>query len=131
MRSSEPQDHHNGQLRLARLLEQGRIAQGLTQKAAAPRIGITPPYLNRLERGIYRSPSPRILSAAAELYDFPRADLFEAAGYLSPSELPTLSAYLHATCDGLPALAIQEMVHFCEYIQERYKTNTGDAGNLS
>jgi transcriptional regulator with XRE-family HTH domain len=84
-------------------------------------MGISPSYLNRLERGTYHNPSPRVLVAAAALYRIPQADLLTAAGYPLSSELPTLEAYLHATRTSLPGVAISEIMHFCEFIQQRYK----------
>ena len=113
------------------MLEEGRLARGLTQREAAVRLDVSSPYLNRLEHGIYCNPSPRILIAAAELYGIPQADLFAAVGYLSPSELPTLSAYLRATCKDLPDAAISEMVHYCEYIQRQHRGGQKIAGLIS
>jgi transcriptional regulator with XRE-family HTH domain len=112
-RRSEPQS------RLAHLLLEGRTAVGLTQTAAAQKIGVTSTYLGRLEHGVYSNPSARILSAAAEVYRISQADLFAAAGYTLPSELPTFPGYLHATCKGWPDAAIQELVDFYEFIRER------------
>ena len=129
MKHEKPLDRHDErQSRLAQLLLDGRIAAGLMQTEAAQRIGVSPTYLGRLERGEYSNPSPRILAAAAEVYKLSQADLFAAAGYLSPSELPTLTSYLRTTCAGLPNSAIGEMVHYCEYIQARYKDKHGKIG---
>lgn len=111
------------QSRLAHLLLEGRIAAGLMQNAAAQRIGVSPTYLGRLERGDYSNPSPPILVAAAEVYRIPQVDLFEAAGYLASSELPTLASYLHATCQGLPDSAIGEIVDFCDFVKKRHEHN--------
>ena len=128
MKHNELLDRPSERPPIARMLEQGRLKCGLTQKKAAPQLGITPPYLSRLERGAYLNPSPRILIAAARLYSLPLADLYAAAGYVLPSELPALEPYLHATCKSLPSWAIREMVHFCEYIQERYGGRRKDDG---
>ena len=128
MKHKELLDRPSERPPIARMLEQGRLARGLTQKKAAPQLGITPPYLSRLERGAYLNPSPRILIAAAKLYTLPLADLYAAAGYVLPSELPTLELYLYATCKSLPSWAIKEIVHFCEYVQERYGAHKKDDG---
>src|SRR5579872_7238682 len=129
MKHEKPLDRRDErQSRLAHLLLEGRIAAGLMQTTAAQRIGVSPTYLGRLERGEYSNPSPHILAAAAEEYKISQADLFAAAGYLTPSELPTLASYLHATCEELPDSAIGEMVHYCEYIQARYKDKHGKIG---
>ena len=128
MKYKELFDRPSERPRIARMLEEGRRACGLTQKEAAPQLGVTAPYLNRLERGVYFNPSPRILVAAAKLYSLPLADLFAAAGYLVPSELPTLEAYLQATFKSLPGWAIKEMVHFCEFVQERHADNANKDG---
>jgi transcriptional regulator with XRE-family HTH domain len=124
MKDEKPLDRHNErQSRLAQLLLDGRIAAGLMQTEAAQRIGVSPTYLGRLERGEYSNPSPRILMATAEIYKMSQADLFEAAGYLTPSELPTLASYLHATCEGLPDSEIKEIVDFCDFVKKRHEGN--------
>lgn len=117
-------NHRNErQPRLTQLLIDGRIAAGLARNEAAQRIGVSPAYLGRLERGEYFNPSPRILVAAAEVYEMPQADLFEAAGYLASSELPTLASYLHATCEGLSDSAIGEIIDFCDFVKKRHEHN--------
>lgn len=124
MKPKKPLDRRNErEPRLARLLLEGRIAVGLVRIEAARRIGVSPAYLGRLEHGEYSNPSPRILVAAAEVYKMRQADLFEAAGYLTSSELPTLASYLHATCNGLPDSAIVEIVDFCDFVKKRHEHN--------
>lgn len=106
---------------LAELFVTARLAADLSQKQAAARMGVTPSYLSRLERGFYTNPGVHVLHAAAKLYGKPLADFLAAAGHLTLDDLPTLEGYLRTTNDDLPKTAIAEMVHYCEYVKARYR----------
>ena len=68
------------------LLQAKREAAGLSQKKLAALLGISSPYLGRLERGDYSNPSPRVLAQIATHLSVGISDLYAAAGYLPPSE---------------------------------------------
>ena len=53
-------------------------------KSVADQAGISPAYLQKLERGEVKSPSPHILLALSEALDVPYDQLMELAGYLVP-----------------------------------------------
>lgn len=55
-------------------LLQGRKRKGLSQKQAAPRLGVSQPYLSLLERGVRRAP-PALVRKAATLYELTPAAL--------------------------------------------------------
>lgn len=78
--------------------------------------GADRPYLSRLERGEYRSPSPVMLASLARALDLPLADLYEMVGYPVSQELPSLPVYLR-TQAGLPAKRIAEVQAYIERIQ--------------
>lgn len=62
-----------------------RKLRGLSLKAAAEPAGISPAYLQKLERGQVKSPSPNVLFRLGEALNVPYATLMEAAGYVVPS----------------------------------------------
>ena len=64
-----------------------RLLQGLSLKAAADRANISATYLQKLERGDVKSPSPHVLHQLAEAYNYPYARLMELAGYIYPDDL--------------------------------------------
>jgi transcriptional regulator with XRE-family HTH domain len=69
--------------------------------------------LTRLEQG-KRSPQPETLRALGAALEVPFSDLFTMAGYVTPSDLPSMSTYLR-TRYGLPEDSIASVD---EYIQQ-------------
>ena len=69
--------------------------------------------LTRLERGGI-SPQPDTLKALSAALEVPLADLFTMAGYVIPSDLPSMSTYLR-TRYGLPEDTIASVD---EYVQK-------------
>lgn len=65
-------------------LQRVRRLRGLSLKAAAEPAGISATYLQKLERGLVKSPSPNILYRLGEMLDVPYATLMKAAGYIVP-----------------------------------------------
>jgi transcriptional regulator with XRE-family HTH domain len=61
-----------------------RKLRGLSLKATAEPAGISPAYLQKLERGLVKSPSPNVLLRLGEVLNVPYATLMEAAGYMVP-----------------------------------------------
>jgi transcriptional regulator with XRE-family HTH domain len=53
-------------------------------KSVADQAEISPAYLQKLERGDVKSPSPHVLLALGESLDIPYDRLMELAGYLVP-----------------------------------------------
>lgn len=73
-----------------------RDALGLRE--AARRIGVSPTYLSRIERGqVPRPPSERILRALAHLYDDEPAMLLHLAGRIPEDVQAMLLADVHWT----------------------------------
>lgn len=56
-----------------------------TLKAVAEPAGISAAYLQKLERGDVKEPSPRVLHGLSEVLDVPYAELMELAGYAVPN----------------------------------------------
>ena len=120
MKQQEPLDHRSGQATLlGDLLKQQREAAGLSLHQAGVELAVSRPHLSKLERGVCAHPSPLILMAAAKMYGTRLADLYAAAGYLSPSELPSFATYVHTTCRDLPDAAVCELTDFYEFLKQR------------
>jgi HTH-type transcriptional regulator, competence development regulator len=69
---------------LATRLRDVRELRGLSLRAVAEPAGISPAYLQKLERGAVESPSPHALHGLAEVLDTPYEDLMALAGYVVP-----------------------------------------------
>jgi transcriptional regulator with XRE-family HTH domain len=89
-------------LEVLRLL---RAVHGLSLKAAADRAEISPTYLQKLERGQVKSPSPHLLYRLAETYEYPYAELMKLAGYPDPKPA-TRRVGARKQDDRLNALAV-------------------------
>jgi transcriptional regulator with XRE-family HTH domain len=66
-------------------LQRVRKLRGLSLKAAADPAEISAAYLQKLERGHVKSPSPNVLFRLSEVLDVPYANLMKAAGYIVPA----------------------------------------------
>ena len=74
-----------------------REAQQMGLRAAANRLGISPAYLSRIERGRERPPKPELVKRMATLLGGDPDLLFR----LADSTDPDLAEYIHST-PGLP-----------------------------
>jgi transcriptional regulator with XRE-family HTH domain len=74
-----------GARELGEKLRQVRDAKNLSLAAVAGPSGISPTYLQKLERGEVEAPSPHRLYSLAATLDISYTDLMELAGYLMPS----------------------------------------------
>lgn len=70
-----------------------RTAQGMGLRTAAERLGISPAYLSRVERGKERPPKPEVVKRMAILLGSDPDLLFR----LAESTDPDLSEYIHQT----------------------------------
>jgi len=62
-----------------------RAARGLSLNEAAKRAGMSPAYLQKLERGLVDNPSPHKLFSLARVLHYDYAKLMELAGYPNPA----------------------------------------------
>jgi transcriptional regulator with XRE-family HTH domain len=69
---------------LAKTLHGARTMKGLSLRAIADPAGISPTYLQKLERGEVRDPSPNILYRLSERLGLDYSDLMRLAGYVVP-----------------------------------------------
>lgn len=69
---------------LATTLHGTRTMKGLSLRAVADPAGISPTYLQKLERGEVQDPSPNILYRLGEQLGLDYAELMKMAGYVVP-----------------------------------------------
>ena len=65
-------------------VHQVRRMRGLSLKTAAEPAGISPAYLQKLERDEVKKPSPHVLHALAQVLQVPYETLMQLAGYIVP-----------------------------------------------
>jgi transcriptional regulator with XRE-family HTH domain len=105
---------------LGNLLRAEREAAGLSQAMFAAQIGVSRPYLSRLERGKYAHPSPGILARMAKLLHISADDLYAVTGYVLPTDLPSFGAYLRARHPDWPEAVLAEIEDFYWFIRDKY-----------
>lgn len=87
-----------------------RTAQGLGLRETATKIGISPAYLSRIERGKESPPRPEIIKALAKTLAADPDILFR----LSSSTDPEVASYLHDQPDVMGLLRYIKDVDFNE-----------------
>ncbi len=108
---------------LGDLLRSRRLELGLYIEEVASRANIDPAGLSRTERG-KKVPAPETLAAVASVLSIPLADLYEAAGYPLPQQLPSLRPYLrHAY--GVSDQAADEIEAYLNKIAAPYGGGSG------
>jgi transcriptional regulator with XRE-family HTH domain len=68
------------------VIRQAREVRQLSAGDAARAAGISPAYLNRLENGAVKKPSPHVLHQLSEALAVPYSDLLRLSGYPLPHE---------------------------------------------
>lgn len=71
---------------LAEQLRLVRKIRKLSLQSAASQAGISATYLQKLERGEVKEPSPRVLQGLSRSLDVPYKELLGLAGYLEPDD---------------------------------------------
>ena len=94
---------------LGSILRGKRQSLGYSTYQLAEAAGVQQSTVVRIERGEFASPRPDKLARFAELLELSLADVFAAAGYLVPGELPHFDAYLVAKYPRLPVTAVAEL----------------------
>lgn len=104
--------------RLSQLLRSRRLDLGQRLEDVAKQAGVDVAGLSRAENG-KKIPAPETLAALAGALDLPLADLYEAAGYPLPQELPSLRPYLRRAYN-VPEEAVQEIEQYLRGIAAKY-----------
>jgi transcriptional regulator with XRE-family HTH domain len=81
--------------RLGEELAKAREQQGRSLQSVAEPANITAPYLQKLERGVVQTPSPRVLARLARALGIPYLRLLELAGYLDEDQLAEAQSRAH------------------------------------
>jgi transcriptional regulator with XRE-family HTH domain len=105
---------------LGELLQSRREAAGLTQAEMAAELGVSRPYLSRLEHGTYDHPSPRVIMHIARRLEIRAEDLLAMTGCLIPTDLPSFAPYLRAKHPDWPQSAITELDDFYQFVKQKH-----------
>ena len=81
---------------LAKALSRARAIKERSLRAVAESAGISPTYLQKLERGDVQDPSPNVLHRLSIALDLNYADLMRRAGYVMPSSARSRRGLSHA-----------------------------------
>jgi HTH-type transcriptional regulator, competence development regulator len=94
-----------------------RKVKGLSLRGTARDAGISPPYLQKIERGEVKQPSPSVLHGLAGALGIKYGDLMELAGYLLPARTRG-SASVNVLAQALSAddLSAEELEQLAEYL---------------
>jgi transcriptional regulator with XRE-family HTH domain len=95
--------------------------KGWSLKVAADKANVSATYLQKLEAGEIKSPSPHRLLQIADAYEVPYEDLMREAGYLVESSSPkrggTLAQALNA--QNLTEEEVHALAEYLEFIRSR------------
>jgi transcriptional regulator with XRE-family HTH domain len=113
---------------LGQLLKARREARGLSTHRLAAAAEMDQATVVRFEAGSIVAPRPDKLSRLAEALGISGADVFALAGYVVPSDLPSLRAYLSAKYGGLQVEDIDRIETYVGRIAKKRGFELGDAG---
>ena len=116
----QPGHRDSGVSALGELILTKREAAGLTRRQLAGDLGISRPYLYRLERGEYANPSTRVLSQIVRWLDISVEDIYALTGYTIPDDLPTFGPYVRAKHADWPEGALDELEDFYDFLKYKY-----------
>lgn len=96
-----------------------RKERGLSIREVARRAHLDASSVTRLERGL-RTPFPETLRVLAPVFDVPLAEMFAAAGYLTPTDLPKMGTYLRVCYGDLSEEAIASIDSYVRRLIEEH-----------
>ena len=105
---------------LGRLIRRHREHAELSINELARRVDLSPSIISRIESGEHVHPRTDTLVRIASGLGTSAAELFAAAGYTTPHDLPPFRAYLKTRYADLPAQAQQELDQHFRRLQRRY-----------
>lgn len=119
-----------GMQELGRQLLKVRQMKSLSLNSVAEAADISPAYLQRLERGSVKAPSPPVLQRLARALQLSYPKLMEEAGYLEPhGEADTTTPNLLAHALMAEELTPEEASALVEYLAfHRYRHQRRPAG---
>ncbi len=108
---------------LGDFLRNRREADDLSVTQMAAKLGVSRPYLGRLERGQIKRPAPEILSRIAKPLNVHLEDLYALAGFILPTDLPAFGPYLHAKHPDWPPTVTTALAEYYEFLEYKYSLN--------
>lgn len=112
---------------LGEKLRQCRNLKGLTLRDVEKKTGISNGYLNQLEQGKVKGPSPHILYRLAECYKVPYEGLLELAGYIFPADQNSkkkAEGVAFSLLKDLTSDEEEELLKYLEFIRQKKKGKT-------
>jgi len=94
---------------LAQAVYQSRQAAGVSLRDLAERSGVNKAVISRIESGERVQPRADTLKRLAEALSIAAEDLFAAAGWTVPAELPSFQPYLRTKYGHLPPDKLTEL----------------------
>jgi transcriptional regulator with XRE-family HTH domain len=113
---------------LGKVLREVRHLKSQSLKTVAEKAEISPAYLQKIELGGVRAPSPRVIYGISEALDLPYVDLMRLAGHIVPSAQdasvvdPVHSLAIAMNASGLSpeeVKALSEYLAFVRYERTR------------
>lgn len=100
-----------------------RARQNRSLAEVATTAGISTAYLQKLEAGGVRQPSPNVLHQLADALDVSYADLMRLAGYVVPGEQPSARNELRyaLSSDELTDEEARELTEYLDWYRTRHR----------
>lgn len=110
--------------KLGEFLKEARIKKGLSLLEVQKKTGITDSRLKRIEDGIKKDPSPKLLIKLASLYGLNLINLYLLADYLNESHLMNISIFENVeNLNPLEIEHIQQEIDFLISLQRKEESN--------
>jgi len=109
--------------KLGKHLKKIRESLGLTLRKVEESTGISNGYINQIETGHVKQPSPRYLYKLAELYKVSYEELCAFAEYLLPQKdsEPKMTGIAFSLLQNLSTEENDELMDYLKYIRARQK----------
>lgn len=107
--------------RLGDKLRQLRDIKELTLRQVEEETGVSNSYLNQIENGKVKDPSPHILHKLAEFYNVPYALLLELAGYAVPGKKRKITGVAYSLMEDLTPEEEDDVLTFLRFVKQRRK----------
>lgn len=109
--------------KLGKHLKKIRESLGLTLRKVEEKTGISNGYINQIETGHVKQPSPRYLFKLAELYKVSYEELCELAEYLQPQKdaETKMTGVAFSLLQNLSKEENDELMDYLKYIRARQK----------
>jgi HTH-type transcriptional regulator, competence development regulator len=104
-----------------------RRLKGATLREVEKETGISNAYLNQLEQGKVKNPSPHILYKLAAFYKVPYDNLIKLAGYFVPNKMPAAqkaAGVAYSLLSDLSSEEEEELLKYLEFIRQKRRQKT-------